>query len=369
MKYFNRRQMIYKSLSRRESKIDIVQASFDPDQPGPCLPQRERSKIENMAKKILAARKREASVILAFGAHTIKNGLGRILAAMIENGWVTHLATNGAGVIHDWEFAYHGKSSEDVRTNAARGEFGAWEETGLYINLALAAGAWRGLGYGESLGALIEEETLIIPSRNELERTIGSASEPLWKRAAAADYLELILCENLKEGELKILHPYSSYSIQARAYSAGVPFTSHPMIGHDIIYTHRANRGAPIGRCGERDFLSYAQSVSRLEGGVYLSIGSAVMSPMIFEKSLSMGRNIAIQRGDDITDVSIHVVDLAGETWDWNKGEPPSDNPAYYLRYMKTFSRMGSPLDYTCMDNRVFLPCLCEKLRELSISV
>ena len=136
------------------------------------------------------------------------------------------------------------------------------------------------------------------------------------------------------------------------------------MFGHDIIYTHRANRGAAVGRCAERDFLSFVNSVSGLEEGVYLSIGSAVMSPMIFEKALSMARNVAQKEGTDIRKCSIHVVDLQKETWDWSKGEPPMDNPAYYLRFMKTFNRMGCPIDYTSIDNRDFLLHLYQRLKD-----
>ena len=118
-----------------------------------------------------------------------------------------------------------------------------------------------------------------------------------------------------------------------------------------------------VGRTAERDFLSFVDSVSRLEGGVYLSVGSAVMSPMIFEKALSMSRNVARQRGGAIENFSIHVVDLANSAWDWVRdGEPPQDNPAYYLRFCKTFSRMGGRMTYTSADNRSFLVAL---LREL----
>jgi hypothetical protein len=103
--------------------------------------------------------------------------------------------------------------------------------------------------------------------------------------------------------------------------------------------------------------------VSHLEGGVYLSVGSAVMSPMIFEKALSMSRNVARQRGAAIEDFSIYVVDLARSAWDWvHDGEPPQDNPAYYLRFCKTFSRMGGRMSYTSADNRSFLVALVRAL-------
>ena len=94
---------------------------------------------------------------------------------------------------------------------------------------------------------------------------------------------------------MNISHPYKKYSVQARAYDLGIPFTGHPMIGHDIIYNHPANHGAALGRVALSDFLSFADGVSRLENGVYMSIGSAVMSPMIFEKSFENYHQSACQ--------------------------------------------------------------------------
>ena len=366
MKYFDKSKIIFYPLQSRISKVDIEKASILPNTV-PAVPDKIVSdRLDTIAEQIREARKNMKSVILAFGAHTIKNGLGRILASLIEEGWITHLATNGAGVIHDWEFAYQGLSSEDVRENVQKGKFGTWEETGLYINLALMAGAYQGLGYGEAVGSMISNEGLEIPLETDLMNIIEGKTEdtPLWKRAAGADFLELIRAEKLSSGWMEIKHPFSGYSIQARAFVNNTPFTSHPMFGHDIIYTHRANRGAAIGRCAERDFLSFVNSVSKLEGGVYLSIGSAVMSPMIFEKSLSMARNIAQKNGSDIQNCAIHVVDLQKETWEWSKGEPPMDNPAYYLRFMKTFNRMGCPTSYTSIDNRDFLLHLYQRLKE-----
>ena len=168
-------------------------------------------------------------------------------------------------------------------------------------------------------------------------------------------------------GFLRVGHPFKAYGLQAAAYTARVPFTAHPMFGHDIIYTHPMSCGAAIGRTAERDFLAFTESVSRLEGGVYLSVGSAVMSPMIFEKALSMSRNLARVRGGVIEDFSIHVVDLAKSSWDWTRdGEPPQDNPAYYLRFCKTFSRMGGRMTYTSADNRSFLVALLRALEASS---
>jgi hypothetical protein len=280
------------------------------------------------------------------------------------------LATNGAGLIHDWEFAFQGQSSEDVRANAGEGKFGAWEETGFNLNMAINAGAFEGLGYGESVGALIVNQGFTVPPRETLRNIIaapflGREEPPLWKRGAAADFLGLIEDLDLPSGWRPVDHAFPEYSVQAAAFRAGIPFTGHPMFGHDIIYTHRANLGSAIGRAAGKDFLAFAESVSNLEGGVYLSVGSAVMSPMIFEKSLSMARNVLRRENRDIRNCRSYVVDLQEADWDWRAGEPPMDNPAYYLRFMKTFNRMGCPLSYVSADNRHFFLALYRALRKL----
>jgi hypothetical protein len=282
----------------------------------------------------------------------------------MEQGWLTHLATNGAGIIHDWEFAYLGQSSEDVQANVARGEFGIWQETGFYINLAIVVGAYEGLGYGESVGKMIETEGLTIPTEDELIQSVTKGLQCGKQECAAhLDLLDVIRKFKLKPGRLSIPHPFKAYSAQAAAYRLGIPFTGHPMIGHDIIYNHPMNHGAAIGRSALRDFMAFTHSVSQLQGGVYLSIGSAVMSPMIFEKALSMSQNLALQAGAPINQHYIVVVDLAESTWDWQKnGEPPKDNPAYYLRYCKTFNRMGGEMHYLSADNRDFLLSLSQLL-------
>ncbi len=153
------------------------------------------------------------------------------------------------------------------------------------------------------------------------------------RAAAAIDLLAACREFGLPAGCMSVPHPQRSLSVQAAAYRLGIPFTGHPMIGHDIIYTHPLVSGAAIGRTGMRDFLRFAASVSRLEGGVYLSVGSAVMSPMVFEKSLSMAQNLALQAGTAIAAHYILVVDIAQSAWDWSRaGEPPASDPAYYLR-------------------------------------
>lgn len=363
---FDRSRLKIISLSHRKNRVVIERDAVSPESaPRPVSPAAAEV-LRECAAKIRAARAAGRPVMLAFGAHAIKNGLAPVLTRLMEQGWVTLLATNGAGIIHDWEFAFQGASSEDVRANVEMGQFGIWEETGFYLNLALVVGAFEGSGYGEAVGKMIEREGLDIPSAEDLMALVrDTAAEEPRRAAAALDMLAALQRADLRPGFLSIPHPYKRYSAQAAAFRLDIPFTAHPMFGHDIIYTHPANDGAAIGRTALRDFLTYAEQVSQLEGGVYLSIGSAVMSPMIFEKSFSMSQNIELQQGRKITKNHMVVVDLAESTWDWQKdGDPPANSPAYYLRFCKSFSRMGGTMRYVSADNRDFLLTLLQKLEE-----
>ena len=362
---FDRGAVKMEPLSSRTNKKFIEQDHVSAgDEPRALTPENAKL-ISELSQRVIAARNNGRPVMITFGAHSIKNGLSPVLLHLLATDRVTHLATNGAGVIHDWEFAFQGRSCEDVAAMVDEGRFGNWEETGFFINLALNVGAYEGLGYGESVGAMIHNEGLTIPSDSELTRAVHQLLPTEPRRAsAAAELLAVIRRFELASGWMKIEHPWKQFSVQAGAYAKKVPFTGHPMIGHDIIYNHAMNNGACLGRTAERDFLTFAESVSRLEGGVYISIGSAVMSPMVFEKSLSISQNLAIQRGGHIDDHYIFVNDLARSTWDWSKGEPPEDNPAYYLRYNKSFSRMGGTMRYMQADNRDFLLALTRSLDE-----
>src|SRR5207244_196717 len=146
-----------------------------------------------------------------------------------------------------------------------------------------------------------------------------------------------------------------------------VPFTVHPVIGYDIISNHPMFNGAAIGRAADLDFRLFGTAVEGLDGGVVLSVGSAIMGPQVFEKSLSCVNNLRLQSGRPIVkDHTIYVVDLQdGGNWDWTKGEPPKDNPAYYLRFCKSFSRMGGEMKYLCCDNVVFLHHLFLELQRM----
>lgn len=361
---FNRDKLAVKKLTERKNKIFIENDSIRVTRKNAEFSDTARELIRKTADRIKAAREKNRSVMLTFGAHTVKNGMSPTLIALMEEGWVTHLSTNGAGIIHDWEFAYQGKSSEDVKENVDLGQFGIWEETGFFINLALIVGAYEGLGYGESIGKMISGEGLLIPDVTTLtdEAVMLIENEPE-RSAAAADLSSAIKKFKLKPGFMYIPHEFKKYSVQSRAYDLKIPFTGHPMIGHDIIYNHPMNHGAAIGRTALSDFLSFTDSVSNLDYGVYMSVGSAVMSPMVFEKALSMCQNIMIQNNKHIDNHFILVVDLAKAEWDWQKyGEPPVDNPAYYLRYCKTFYRMGGEMHYLTADNRDFLLALYQQL-------
>lgn len=359
----DRSRLKIRPLGARPNKVNIASDGVAPDAaPGPLSPAAMEA-LGECVEKVRAARAQDRSVMLVFGAHSIKNGLASVLTRLMEKKWVTLLATNGAGIIHDWEFSFQGRSSEDVRANVDQGQFGIWQETGFYLNLALIVGAWEGLGYGEAVGKMIEREGLEIPAPDLLLAAAGEALANPERAAAAMDLLGSIQQWNLAPGFLAIPHPFKSFSAQAAAYRLNVPFTAHPMIGHDIIYNHPANNCAAIGRTAQRDFLTFAEQVHNLEGGVFISVGSAVMAPMVFEKSLSMAQNLELQAGRKITRHHMVIVDLAESTWDWQKnGEPPADNPAYYLRYCKTFSRMGGTMRYVSAHNRDFLLTLLQKL-------
>jgi len=360
---FDRTRLHFKPLRMREDKIFIERERVLPREGPSPLPQDTQCILDETVRWLTRARDLGRSRMLVFGAHVIKNGLAPVVISLMERGWITHVATNGAGVIHDWEFAYQGHSSEDVRKNVARGEFGIWEETGFYLNLATLVGAYEGRGYGESVAALIEHDGLNIPAQKALGEAIDSRPGGDCEQAAsAADLLGAVRAFDLRPGWLTVLHPFKKYSLNAAAFRLGVPFTCHPMIGHDIIYTHPMNSCAAIGRAAQRDFLAFAHAVSNLDEGVYISIGSAVMSPMIFEKSFSMAQNLAIQRNERIDKHFIVVVDIAPANWDWACGEPPGDSPDFYVRYNKTFSRMGGTMRYVCADNCAFLPALASSL-------
>ncbi len=346
-------------LAQRRSLSTIEKILVSPATPPPPIHPGMTAQIQDCVRRIRSAREKNASVMLIYGAHLVKNGLLPVVNQLLANGWITHLATNGAGTIHDWELACFGRTEESVRENVATGTFGTWDETGRNIHLALLTGALRGEGYGRSLGRFIVEDGTILPTLTELETALRhEPAHPL--SPARAELLQAMLTHRLPTGRIEVKHPHKDSSILAQAFRHRVPLTVHPGIGYDIISNHPMFTGAAIGRAAQLDFAQFGAVVEGLDGGVVLSIGSAIMGPQVFEKSISCVNNLRLQAGRNIvSDHTIYVVDIQdGGNWDWSKGEPPKTNPAYYLRFCKSFARMGGEMRYLECDNVAFLKSL-----------
>jgi hypothetical protein len=356
-------------LDTRKSLTTVDGILVDPNTPAPPPTAEAKPHIEACAAQILAARQRNAGVILMYGAHLLRNGAALILNEMMERGWLTHLATNGAGTIHDWEYAWLGRSTESVRDNVATGSFGTWDETGRNILLALLAGGINGEGYGQSLGRYIHQDGATLPTTEELRALISEHPEHSLT-AARADLLRAMLAHRLPSGRIQTTHQWKQASLLAHAFRNDVPLTVHPGIGYDIIANHPIYDGGVVGRASTTDFRQFSDSVETLDGGVVLSVGSAIMAPQVFEKALSCVNNLRLGSGRPIVkDHSIYVVDLQDSGgWDWTQGDPPKTNPAYYLRFCKSFARMGGAMQYMQCDNYTFVHNLLHELRRLAIA-
>ena len=346
-----------------EARLEDILVAPDSDPP-PCSPV-NRALIRQCARQIAQARRRQAGVLLIYGAHLIKNGAAGVMIRLLEKGWVNHLATNGAGVIHDWEFAFLGLSTENVKKNVAAGTFGAWEETGRNIHLALLGGGLEGRGFGSSVGKFVAGDGITLPSVESLEAALrAEPSHPL--APARAELLQAMRVHRLAAGRHEVRHPWKQTCVLAQSFLRDIPLTVHPGIGYDIIANHPMFNGAAIGRAAQADFALFAAAVDGLDEGVALSVGSAVMGPQVFEKTLSCVNNLRLQAGRRIVrGHTIYVVDLQdGGQWDWSQGEPPKTNPAYYLRFCKSYSRMGGEMRYLQCDNAAFLHNLLRDLEE-----
>ncbi|MFP6676919.1 MAG: hypothetical protein VB878_17685 [Pirellulaceae bacterium] len=350
-------------LAERESLTQADEILISPDSRLAKLPSHLTERIVECASSIRSARQRDASVILIYGAHLLRNGAARLVEQLLSNDWVTHLATNGAGTIHDWEYAWFGASTESVRMNVAQGQFGTWDETASNIHMALMVGALEGLGYGQALGRFICEDGATMPTTDELLEAIVCHPEDRWT-SARADLLRAMRQQAWSPGRFRLNHRWKHASILAHAWRHQVPLTVHPGIGYDIISNHPVFSGSTIGRAGETDFKLFGGAVEDLDGGVVLSIGSAIMGPQVFEKSLSCVNNLRLQDGREIVrGLKTYVVDLQdGGGWNWADGEPPKTNPAYYLRFCKSYSRMGGKMHYLQCDNTTFVHNLLHQL-------
>lgn len=195
--------------------------------------------------RLVAARRSGGGIIWGFGAHVLKTGLSPVLVDLMRRGFVSALATNGAGIIHDFEIALAGSTSEDVDEALGPGRFGMAEETGTLLNRAIADGVGAGLGIGQAVGAYLRQS-----------------------RA-----------------------PHADLSVAATADQLGIPLTVHVAIGTDIIHMHPAASGAALGEGSLRDFRYLTSSVANLAHGVFLNCGSAVILPEVFLKAVALARN------------------------------------------------------------------------------
>ena len=193
------------------------------------------------------ARSQKKQIIWGMGGHVVKVGLGPVLIDLLERGYITAVAMNGAALIHDFEIALAGATSEDVPAVLGSGQFGMAEETGRLINEVISAGDKEDLGIGESVGRF-------------LARHRGAR--------------------------------FRRYSLLTAAYKHKVPVTVHVAIGTDIIHMHPATDARALGGATHRDFRLLAAIVKRMDGGVYLNVGSAVMLPEVFLKCVSLAANL-----------------------------------------------------------------------------
>jgi hypothetical protein len=213
--------------------------------------------------RMLDARRRDGGILWGFGAHVIKTGLSPILVDLMERGFVSALATNGAGIIHDFEVALSGSTSEDVDEALGPGRFGMADETGRLLNQAINEGHARGEGFGEAVGrALVDSGA-----------------------------------------------PHAAISVAATAARLGIPVTVHVAVGTDIVHMHPDASGAAIGETSLRDFRRFLSIVARLERGVYLNCGSAVVLPEVFLKAVALARNRGVSL-DGLTTVNLDFVRL-----------------------------------------------------------
>lgn len=265
-----------------------------------------------LAKDILTARANNAPVIMFIGAHIIKCGLSIYVIELIKKGIVTHIAGNGAVSIHDFELAYLGATSENVPTAIEDGTFGMWEETGAWMNKAICQGDVDGAGYGEAIARYIDRHRDCFPHR-----------------------------------DLNILY---------QAFLQNIPATIHASIGTDIIHQHPLVNFAAIGSTSGRDFYKLCESVSVLEGGVFMNFGSAVTGPEVFLKTLSIARNLGYPL-KKITTANFDLHPLGDY-----KTDIGYNDPNYYYRPRKNVvnrpTQNGGQGWHFEMNHIVSIPCL-----------
>jgi hypothetical protein len=303
---FDRSRLKIKPLAERRHDLALSHWLDLKDTPPPF----EHPDLSTVAERI---RSGCGPRILMMGAHLLRAGVNRHLIDLMERGWITHVAVNGAGAIHDYELARIGATTESVERYIRTGEFGLWQETGE-LNDWIAEAAREGLGLGENVG----------------------------RRIAESDY------------------PHRDLSVFAAAWRLSVPVTVHVGIGYDILHEHPNCDGAALGNASYRDFLIFARAVENLEGGVLLNFGSAIMGPEVYLKALAMARNI-----HPVARFTTAVFDLVPIQGDFRRELPKSD-PGYYFRPHKTILvrtvKDGGESFYFCGDHRATLPALWKLL-------
>ncbi|MDA8077643.1 MAG: hypothetical protein M0Z79_01775 [Nitrospiraceae bacterium] len=245
--------------------------------------------LVSVARRIASARSHGRAVVMIIGGHVIRSGVQRYVIDMLERGYLSCIAMNGSVMIHDFEFALAGATTESVARYIADGQFGLWEETGIINDIVNQAGCRGDLGMGAAVGRAIVE----------------------------GDF------------------PHKDLSVLAACYRRGLPATVHVGIGYDIIHEHPNFDGAAAGATSYRDFLAFTSVLEGLEGGVVMNFGSAVMAPEVFLKALSMARNASHAEGREIKRFTALVCDLYPLPEDL-ASEPCRDEPAYYFRPWKT---------------------------------
>lgn len=300
-------------LSQRPSLVALRDLVL-PDTPPPPFDQPE---LKEVAERIVTARRAGRPVIWMIGAHVVKRGLAPLLIDLMKWGVITHLASNGAAPIHDFEIALMGYTSEDVATSLEDGSFGMAEETGAFMNRAIRAGARDGLGMGEALGRWMAED------------------------------------ERFR---------FRDYSLVYNAYHLGLPYTVHVAIGTDIIHQHPECDFAALGWATGQDFKIFTTSVSQLEGGVFCNFGSAVIGPEVFLKALSIVRNLGYTVRA-FTTANFDLIPLK------DYRQPSSDEmPDYYYRPKKNIiirpTSLGGRGYHISGDHRVTIPNLYHLIRQ-----
>ena len=256
------------SLSGRKSKVSVSSFAGVPDRGDSFadflkkLPDFFAARdLRSVVAAIVQAKKDRRPVILGMGAHPIKLGLSPIIIDLMKKGIITAIATNGACVIHDFEIAMAGHTSEDVAQELCAGTFGMSKDTGRGLNLAINKGVKKGYGIGKSAG------------------------------------------EYISKGKFA----FREKSIFYHAYELGMPITVHIAVGTDIIHMHPEADGAALGKGSMDDFRLLASVIADLEGGVYINLGSAVILPEVFLKALNVARNLG-NKVESVTTVNMDFI-------------------------------------------------------------